>query len=37
MSISVISAFYQQLELPHGIAAFDYNGSNTGELSFQVT
>ncbi|XP_023262080.1 SH3 domain-containing protein 19 isoform X1 [Seriola lalandi dorsalis] len=23
------------LELPHGIAAFDYNGSNTGELSFQ--
>ncbi|XP_037621613.1 SH3 domain-containing protein 19 isoform X2 [Sebastes umbrosus] len=21
--------------LPHGIAAFDYNGSNTGELSFQ--
>ncbi|XP_070769887.1 SH3 domain-containing protein 19 [Enoplosus armatus] len=23
------------LQLPHGIAAFDYNGSNTGELSFQ--
>ncbi|GAA6228091.1 SH3 domain-containing protein 19 [Lates japonicus] len=23
------------LELPHGIATFDYNGSNTGELSFQ--
>ncbi|XP_071359657.1 SH3 domain-containing protein 19 isoform X2 [Trachinotus anak] len=23
------------LELPHGIAALDYNGSNTGELSFQ--
>ncbi|KAM3864791.1 SH3 domain-containing protein 19 [Diretmus argenteus] len=23
------------LELPHGIAAHDYNGSNTGELSFQ--
>ncbi|XP_040891757.1 SH3 domain-containing protein 19 [Toxotes jaculatrix] len=23
------------LELPHGIASFDYNGSNTGELSFQ--
>uniref|UniRef100_UPI003AAE72FE SH3 domain-containing protein 19 n=1 Tax=Centroberyx gerrardi TaxID=166262 RepID=UPI003AAE72FE len=23
------------LELPHGIAAFDYNGSNTGELTFQ--
>ncbi|XP_026215813.1 SH3 domain-containing protein 19 isoform X2 [Anabas testudineus] len=23
------------LELPHGIAAVDYNGSNTGELSFQ--
>lgn len=23
------------LEVPHGIAEFDYNGSNTGELSFQ--
>ncbi|XP_068583801.1 SH3 domain-containing protein 19 isoform X2 [Cebidichthys violaceus] len=23
------------LQLPHGIAAFDYNGSDTGELSFQ--
>ncbi|XP_070683880.1 SH3 domain-containing protein 19 [Pempheris klunzingeri] len=23
------------LQLPHGIASFDYNGSNTGELSFQ--
>nr|XP_029132058.1 SH3 domain-containing protein 19 [Labrus bergylta] len=23
------------LELPHGIASFDYNGSYTGELSFQ--
>ncbi|KAM4583585.1 SH3 domain-containing protein 19 [Odontesthes bonariensis] len=23
------------LQLPHGIAAVDYNGSNTGELSFQ--
>ncbi|XP_034544266.1 SH3 domain-containing protein 19 [Notolabrus celidotus] len=23
------------LLLPHGIASFDYNGSNTGELSFQ--
>ncbi|XP_047434908.1 SH3 domain-containing protein 19 isoform X2 [Mugil cephalus] len=23
------------LQLPHGIAAFDYNGSNAGELSFQ--
>ncbi|XP_067355908.1 SH3 domain-containing protein 19 isoform X1 [Channa argus] len=23
------------LELPHGIACFDYNGSNAGELSFQ--
>ncbi|KAM9769593.1 SH3 domain-containing protein 19 isoform 2-T2 [Menidia menidia] len=23
------------LQLPHGIAATDYNGSNTGELSFQ--
>ncbi|XP_051240721.1 SH3 domain-containing protein 19 isoform X2 [Dicentrarchus labrax] len=23
------------LQLSHGIAAFDYNGSNTGELSFQ--
>ncbi|CAJ1052509.1 SH3 domain-containing protein 19 isoform X1 [Xyrichtys novacula] len=23
------------LQLPHGIAAFDYDGSNTGELSFQ--
>ncbi|XP_035800315.2 SH3 domain-containing protein 19 isoform X3 [Amphiprion ocellaris] len=23
------------LPLPHGIAAFDFNGSNTGELSFQ--
>ncbi|XP_040003268.1 SH3 domain-containing protein 19 isoform X2 [Xiphias gladius] len=23
------------LELPHGIAAFDYNGNNIGELSFQ--
>ncbi|XP_056265943.1 SH3 domain-containing protein 19 isoform X2 [Pseudoliparis swirei] len=24
------------LHLPHGIASFDYNGSNTGELSFQT-
>ncbi|XP_074539580.1 SH3 domain-containing protein 19 isoform X2 [Halichoeres trimaculatus] len=23
------------LQLPHGIASFDYNGTNTGELSFQ--
>ncbi|XP_048053676.1 SH3 domain-containing protein 19 [Megalobrama amblycephala] len=23
------------LEIPHGIAEFDYNGTNTGELSFQ--
>ncbi|XP_039549714.1 SH3 domain-containing protein 19 [Pimephales promelas] len=23
------------LEIPHGIADFDYNGTNTGELSFQ--
>ncbi|CAN9510260.1 unnamed protein product [Ophioblennius macclurei] len=23
------------LQLPHGIASFDYNGNNTGELSFQ--
>nr|XP_040043162.1 SH3 domain-containing protein 19 isoform X1 [Gasterosteus aculeatus aculeatus] len=23
------------LQLPHGIAAFDYNGNNAGELSFQ--
>ncbi|XP_075948114.1 SH3 domain-containing protein 19 [Anarhichas minor] len=23
------------LQLPHGIASFDYNGSDTGELSFQ--
>lgn len=23
------------LQLPHGIASFDYNGSSTGELSFQ--
>ncbi|XP_057188198.1 SH3 domain-containing protein 19 isoform X2 [Triplophysa rosa] len=23
------------LEIPHGIAQFDYNGTNTGELSFQ--
>lgn len=29
--------FLHQLQLPHGIAAFDYNGSNTGELSFQVS
>ncbi|XP_059407437.1 SH3 domain-containing protein 19-like isoform X1 [Carassius carassius] len=23
------------LEIPHGVAEFDYNGTNTGELSFQ--
>lgn len=37
MSICLIFAFLHQLQLPHGIAASDYNGSNTGELSFQVT
>lgn len=31
------SALFTQLEIPHGIADFDYNGTNTGELSFQVT
>ncbi len=30
-------AFFLQLQLSHGIAAVDYNGSNTGELSFQVS
>lgn len=29
--------WFTQFEVPHGIAEFDYNGSNTGELSFQVT
>ena len=33
----IIFAFFHQLQLSHGIAATDYNGSNTGELSFQVS
>lgn len=37
ISICLIFAFLHQLQLPHGITVSDYNGSNTGELSFQVT
>lgn len=32
----VPSVCYPQLEIPHGIAEFDYNGLHTEELSFQV-
>lgn len=33
----LIFTFFHQLQLPHGIAAIDHDGSNTGELSFQVS
>ncbi len=34
---SALFFWFTQLEIPHGIAEYDYNGTNTGELSFQVT
>lgn len=37
MSTCLPFDFVQQLELPHGVADTDFNGSNTGELSFQVS